>query len=225
MKISKFVLIMALALSLNMAYVSAHDGDDHSDSHKHTTVNDTAKNEHEARKERIREQLEERKSELQEKRADRCEIIAAHLEAKNKKAELIKEHRMTRYNRLIKRLEAFSDRLKVNDYDSTQMDGNIDELKELVEDFEESLGTYVDHLANAAQKSCMDKEARNEYLATARSNLADLREKSKTIHEYLKNDVKETFETIRLQLKEKKANEESVENEQTEIQGEGVNAG
>ncbi len=229
----KRLIIALLATGLIVApltpSVSAHDGIVHED--ERTTLESSAmttqeteaartgnQQQFELRKERLRQAMEQRQKQLQDRQAKRCEFVKAKLQFHRDQAAEIRSHRSERYQRIIDRLDALADRLDVHDIDSAGLRDAIQRLTTIVGSYESTFTEYESELQEAIVKACDDDEFTRDEVKELRQLIVKLRSNAETVHTFIREELRPALAAVKAEVKaaRKAAADDQKDQSQTE---------
>jgi hypothetical protein len=157
----------------------------------------------------LKDRLQKRKDELKLRLSNaqknrlqsRCQNSQGVLKSVEGRIKGIQTSRIQIYGNLIDRLTSLSSRLRANNVDTTELDQNIEELKEKIEEFNTVLASYIQAVADLAVMQCKDDpEAFKASLNKARELQQELRQRGLEIKTFIQETLKPTLANIREQL-------------------------
>lgn len=167
---------------------------------------------------RVDTKLEEKKSIREELllklRKQRCERITERVQNKINGYEKNREKHVIRYRNIEKRFEKLITELKKLNIDTTKLENEIGEYKNLVNIFLEKYNKFVDSIKGAKNYACNEDDNVKGFKGSvekSRIYLKEAREAGKEIHIYYKETLKPTLIELKNQYLESKLNNNSDE--------------
>lgn len=143
----------------------------------------------------------DKRLERREARAEkRCEIVKARLQAVGERADSVRERRNQRYGNIDVRLDKLLERLELAGADTTLLSEQLDELNDLVIEFQATFGEFHSTVLSAASASCDEDANLRELIDDAKDLRSNLKTQAQNIREYINTEIKPTLADLKSDL-------------------------
>ena len=148
----------------------------------------------------------------QAKLKSRCKSAQGKLTSTSSRIKGVKGSREKVYGNLVERLTKLSAKIKAKGLDTSTLDSQIADLKEMIDTFKANMTEYEQTIADLVAMDCAaDPEAFKAALESARDGREALVSEAKAIKDYVNNTIKPTLKDLKKQLETKEASEGSDE--------------
>ena len=146
---------------------------------------------------KVEQKQQEREAALSERQAKRCEFVQVRLEAHKQRIEARVDARLTRYQKIIDRLNVLALRIENNDGDATELRAAIAELSDLISEFEVDYRLYIAEVQDALNTACGDSVVTKNVVGKALSALRTAKADAADIRVFVKDELKPLLQELR----------------------------
>ncbi|MCA9386623.1 hypothetical protein KC669_01170 [Candidatus Dojkabacteria bacterium] len=128
----------------------------------------------------------------------RCERVTTRLQTVNSRYEQAKEKYSVRYRAIYNRINTLIDQLTEDEFDTTALQQDVDELNLLIGDFQDTVNNITESTNSLKQSACDgDRDAFNVSKTNLESLVKDLKNTSQEIRELVTIQIKSDLESLK----------------------------
>lgn len=169
-----------------------------------TTLSAQEKQDLEKRLQNRTAQMKTKLTAVQQQRiAAKCKNAQLVLGNVGKKVDTIQADRTKAYGGIVAHLSTLIDKLKALGTDTTTLQSQLDSLKAKVATYDADFAVYKQAVSDLSVMACtQDPTSFQASLDAARATLATVRSDATAIHDFVKNTIRPTLDTLKKQLEQ-----------------------
>lgn len=162
-------------------------------------------------KERVAENLQEKRDDI---KGNLCERATTGINNKINRFNTNREDHITRYTRLITRLEEIAVSLNNKGYDTVDLEEKTAILNDMIEDYIASYDDFVIELDDSTDLACGESDgAFRDALSSIKDSWNDLQQMRQDIRSYYSTEIRGAIKDLREQARSNSISNEEVTNE------------
>lgn len=150
----------------------------------------------------LSEKKAQREQALKTRQARKCEFVKERLELHVERIEGLVLIRTEKYQKLVDRLNVLALRVENNDGDATELRSAIQELSDLISQFEANYGQYIAEVRDAVNAACGEETVIKNIVGKALSAMRTAKADASDIKRYVNDELKPVLQELRATAQE-----------------------